>query len=103
MVKVGTESFNPQAETTNEGKIVTSFDNNTYVENGQIKLLKDVASFLEKQTFTKQLKHKISQIMQVKELNNETMIYRLQLLLILKAIHYLKKSRRVKELSYNHT
>jgi hypothetical protein len=41
MVKVGTESVNPQAYITNEGKVVTSFDNNTYVENGEIKLLKD--------------------------------------------------------------
>ena len=41
MVKVGTESVNPQAYITNEGNVVTSFDNNTYVENGEIKLLKD--------------------------------------------------------------
>jgi len=42
MVKVGTESVNPQAYITNKGTVVTSFDNNTYVQDGEIKLLKDV-------------------------------------------------------------
>ena len=45
--KVGTESVNPQAYITNEGKIITSYDNNTFVENDAqgnpvMKLLKDV-------------------------------------------------------------
>ena len=45
--KVGTERVNPQAYITNQGKIVTSFDSNTFVENDAqgnpvMKLLKDV-------------------------------------------------------------
>ena len=45
--KVGTESVNPQAYITNQGKIITSYDNNTFVENDAqgnpvMKLLKDV-------------------------------------------------------------
>tara|TARA_Y100000593_G_scaffold74664_1_gene137538 strand:- start:4752 stop:7460 length:2709 start_codon:yes stop_codon:yes gene_type:complete len=45
--KVGTESVNPQAYITNQGKIITSYDNNTFVEtdaqgNPVMKLLKDV-------------------------------------------------------------
>jgi hypothetical protein len=45
--KVGTESVNPQAYITNQGNIITSYDNNTFVEtdaqgNPVMKLLKDV-------------------------------------------------------------
>lgn len=45
--KVGTESVNPQAYITNQGTIITSYDNNTFVENDAkgnpvMKLLKDV-------------------------------------------------------------
>jgi len=45
--KVGTESVNPQAYITNQGNIITSYDNNTFVENDAqgnpvMKLLKDV-------------------------------------------------------------
>ena len=43
MMKVGTESVNPQAYLTKEGQVITSFDNRTFTDSaGNVKLLTDV-------------------------------------------------------------
>lgn len=45
MIKVGTETINPQAYLTEDGQVITSFDNKTFTSiDGKVQLLKDVGA-----------------------------------------------------------